>query len=160
MSSIFDRAAAKGKVQTRTPFLDTKGIFKTKFAGIRSGENQSGLAFVAIDVEVLDAKCPDPSVRFVPGETRTLMNTEPADRKLADMFNNTLVTWGLAIARALHAQGGGSAEDAPGPSDVTAEVLTAFFGPDSILVGREITIETMPRTTKAGKTVWNYQFSA
>jgi hypothetical protein len=159
MSSIFQRAAAEGQAQSRTPFMDTKGIFKIKFEAVRSGENGNKLPFVALDVSIQEYNCPG-GEKFVKGETRTIMNTESAIQKYKKMFSDLLVSWALGIARALHAQSGGTPDTAPAPSDVTAEVLEAFFGAQSILIGREMTVEVTPRLTENKKTVYNFSFSA
>lgn len=157
MSSIFKRAAERGSVQNRTPFLDVKGIFDVEIEAVRSGENGSGLPFVAIDIKIHGAKSPDPDFKFVNGETRTLMQSMPSDKKLEDMFHNTLVTWGLAILRALWVESGGQGDE-PTAASVDADVLEKLFGAESVIVGRRFTVESTPRKTKKGATVWNYIF--
>lgn len=157
MSSIFKRAAERGSVQNRTPFLDVKGIFDVEVEAVRSGENGSGLPFVAIDIKINGAKSPDPDFKFVAGETRTLMQSMPKDKKLEDMFHNTLVTWGLAILRAIWVDNG-SQGDEPTADAIDADILEKLFGAESVLVGRGFKLESTPRKTKSGATVWNYIF--
>lgn len=155
--SIFKKAAEKGKVSNRHPFLDGKGIYKARVAAVRSGETQAGLSFVALDVELLDARLADPDVSFVPGETRTIMNSEPENKNYRDMFFNTMMTHAHQLAVALWA-GSGKEGDRPSTEDLSAEFLEALFGPESILVDSEVQIEVTPRTTKKGNVVWNYTF--
>ena len=158
MSSIFERAAKVGKVVARTPFLDVKGIYKVRIDSVRSGENQSHQNYVAIDVEIKEFQCPDPNAKFLVGDTRSIMSSEPKDRKHEGTFYNTLVTWGVQIARALWAQGGKEGPE-PKAEDIDANILQALFGPESLLVNKELTVEAMPRQTKNGATVYNYVFS-
>lgn len=156
--SIFKKAAEKGKVSNRNPFLEGKGIYKCKVKSVRSGENQNGKQFVAMDVEILDARLADKDREIIPGETRTIMNSEPENKNYSDMFFNTMVTHAHQIAVALWTQGD-QEDPRPTVGDISAELLEGFFGPESILVGMEVQIECVSRVSKKNQvTIWNYSF--
>lgn len=158
--SIFKKAAEKGQVSNRTPFLSGKGIYKCRIKAVRSGESEvSGLNYTALDVELLDAKLAEKDDEFVAGQTRTIMNMEPKDRTHQKIFFDTMITHAYGLAVALWAQSPDREEDKkPGVEDITGDLLEAFFGSESMLVGREVQVEVSPRTTKKGAVVWNYAF--
>jgi hypothetical protein len=156
--SIFKKAAEKGKVSSRTPFLDMRGIFRVKVNAVRQGELLStSKPFVAIDFEVKQAVLADKDKAVVPGTSYSLMASAPENRTYEDMFFNTLVSWAHQLMRHF-AVLDGQAPESVTAEDITAEALEALFGANSMLVGNEIQFEAIPKISKKGNTVWNYVF--